>query len=113
LQLQPPPPTLPASVAGGAALARRHDLAAEPSCLRPRRASPGPPADAPAGALERTGSAIARAGGSGFVIHQLLAALPELRGPPPDMPRTIGAYRAHLALRVHYSGPVAPVDLRV
>ena len=49
----------------------------------------------------------------GFVIHQLLAATPELRGPPADLRQTIGAYRTHLASRIHYSGPVRPVDLRV
>jgi hypothetical protein len=51
--------------------------------------------------------------GAGFAIHQLLAARPELRGPPADLRQTIGAYRAHLASRIHYSGPVRPVDLRV
>jgi len=39
--------------------------------------------------------------------------MPELRGPPADLRQTIGAYRAHLASRIHYSGPVRPVDLRV
>ena len=54
-----------------------------------------------------------RAHSAGFAIHQLLAAMPELRGPPADLRQTIGAYRAHLASRIHYSGPVRPVDLRV
>jgi len=57
------------------------------------------------------GAPLARS--AGFAIHQLLAAMPELRGPPADLRQTIGAYRAHLASRIHYSGPVRPVDLRV
>jgi hypothetical protein len=48
-----------------------------------------------------------------FLIHQLLAAAPELCTMPPSRPRTLAAYRAQLAQRIHYSGPVIPVDLRV
>jgi hypothetical protein len=47
-----------------------------------------------------------------FLIHQLLAEAPELAA-PPSRPRTLAAYQAQLAHRIHYSGPVAPIDLRV
>jgi hypothetical protein len=50
---------------------------------------------------------------AGFVIHQLLSAQPELRGPPAARAQTIGAYQSHIAKRIRYSGPVTPVDLRV
>jgi hypothetical protein len=117
LQLQPWPPIVPASIAHGAPRAVRHDIADAPwpRVLRPAgtAASLTPPAHATDSAFDRIDRTINRAGGTGFVIHQLLAAQPDLRGPPPDMPRTIAAYRAHLALRIHYSGPVGPVDLRV
>ena len=107
-----------ASIAGSIASAGRHRLAAEPSPPRPRpertdacigrpRREPAAPLDGP----DLAGAPLAR--GTGFLIHQLLAAMPELRGPPPDLPQTIGAYRAHLARRIHYSGPIRPVNLRV
>ena len=48
-----------------------------------------------------------------FSIHQLLAAAPDLGRTAPSRPQTMAAYRAQLAHRIHYSGPVAPVDLRV
>jgi hypothetical protein len=100
------------------AIARRTGLAAAPPATRPRperaHAGIGRPACDPAatpGGTALAGAPLAR--GTGFLIHQLLAAMPELRGPPPDLPRTLGAYRTHLASRIHYSGPVMPVDLRV
>jgi hypothetical protein len=47
------------------------------------------------------------------LIHELLAAAPELASAPPSRTQTVAAYRAQLARRIHYSGPVIPVDLRV
>lgn len=52
-------------------------------------------------------------GNAGFLIHQLLSAEPELDGSAPDRRQTIAAYQAHLARRIHYSGPVRPVDLLI
>jgi hypothetical protein len=104
------------AIADSPAIARRSGPPAAPVARpppRPDHAAIGPPErtvaslgdNAPGGApLGRT---------AGFAIHQLLAAMPELRGPPPDLRQTLGAYRAHLASRIHYSGPVRPVDLRV
>ncbi len=51
--------------------------------------------------------------GTHFSIHQLLAEAPELGRTAPSRPRTLAAYRAQLAHRIHYSGLIAPVDLRV
>jgi hypothetical protein len=48
-----------------------------------------------------------------FLIHELLAAAPELGSTAPSRARTVAAYRAQLAQRIHYSGPVIPIDLRV
>ena len=48
-----------------------------------------------------------------FLIHELLAAAPELGALPPSRLRTVAAYQAQLAQRIRYSGPVSPVDLRV
>ena len=48
-----------------------------------------------------------------FSIHQLLAETPEFGAAPPSLPRTLAAYRAQLAHRIHYSGPIVPIDLRV
>ena len=62
-------------------------------------------------AIGEGGAPLARS--AGCAIHQLLAGLPELRGRPADLRQTIGTYRAHLASRFHYSGPVRPVDSRV
>jgi hypothetical protein len=47
------------------------------------------------------------------MIQQLLAARPELGGAPANRQKTIAAYQTHLAARIHYSGPVTPVDLRI
>ena len=56
---------------------------------------------------------LALARSTGFAIHQLLSERPGLRGPGPGPAQSIVAYQALLARRVHYSGPVRPVDLRV
>jgi hypothetical protein len=48
-----------------------------------------------------------------FLIHELLAAAPELGRAPPSGLQTVAAYQAQLLRRIHYSGPVTPVDLRV
>jgi hypothetical protein len=58
-------------------------------------------------------SAAAPEHGAGFMIQQLLAARPELGGAPANRQKTIAAYQTHLAARIHYSGPVTPVDLRI
>jgi len=106
------------AIAERTAIARRRGPAATPAAVgaraAPAAAGLGPPARDSGARPWRPGPAGAPlARGTGFLIHQLLAAMPELRGPPPDRPQTIGAYRAHLASRIHYSGPVTPVDLRV
>jgi hypothetical protein len=98
-----PPANTSASVCRGGRLAREvagrvHEVHIEAAIDR------GP-------AFGEGGAPLAR--GAGFAIHQLLAAMPELRAPPAELRQTIGAYRAHLASRIHYSGPVRPVDLRV
>ena len=77
-----------------------------PEAARPRPA-PAPKSatgDLSALRLERVTS---------FMIHQLLAAAPELGLASPSRPRTLAAYQAQLAQRVRYFGPVLPVDLRV
>jgi hypothetical protein len=111
--LQPAPTTATAGIAAHLAGARRGSRATEPR-PDPRRAAPfdtdvGLPARAPHG--EPGSGAPTRS--NGFLIQQMLAAMPELRGPPQGLPQTISAYQAHLAKRIHYSGPVRPVDLRV
>lgn len=72
---------------------------------------PAPGATLALGGSDPGGAPLARS--AGFAIHQLLATMPELRSPPADLRQTIDACRAHLASRIHYSGPVGPVDLRV
>jgi hypothetical protein len=102
-------------VAGHAALGLRagataglHGARTAPERARPqpRPAAPPPTAAPPLVAPPSDRSA-------GFTIQQLLAAQPELRGPPASRPRSIAAYQAHLATRIRFSGPVTPVDLRV
>ena len=104
------------AIADSPAIARRSALPATPAARplpRPDHAAIRPPAHvvASSGGSDLEGALLARS--AGFAIHQLLAAMPELRGPPADLRQTIGAYWAHLASRIHYSGPVRPVDLRV
>ena len=101
------------ALAGSSAASER---LGRPGALRPERpvmerARPRTgPAAAPASGrvappkLERT---------THFLIHELLAALPELGTAPPSRPRTVAAYQAQLAQRIHYSGPVIPIDLHV
>ena len=103
-------------IADSTRVAWRNGPPAAPSPRPPpqrAQAASGPAAGAATspGGSDRGGAPLART--AGFVIHQLLAAMPELRGSPPDLRQTLGAYRAHLASRIHYSGPVGPVDLRV
>jgi hypothetical protein len=50
---------------------------------------------------------------SEFLVHELLAAAPELGIGSPSRRQAVAAYQAQLARRIHYSGPVIPVDLRV
>jgi hypothetical protein len=111
-------PSLPGpSLAGHAALPRRAGLPAELQAARtPReRTRPAAPAPAASRAAPAAPALVAPAfdRGTGFALQQLLAAQPELRGPPASRSRTIAAYQAHLTTRIRFSGPVMPVDLRV
>jgi hypothetical protein len=78
--------------------------ARQPERSRPQLEGPGAAARGAAHRLER---------GSGCLVHQLMAAAPELGPPPPSRRRMHAADEAHLAGRIRYSGPVMPVDLRV
>jgi hypothetical protein len=116
--LQPAPTTATAGIAVHLGGARRGSRTAEPR-PDPRRSAPadsgiGRSARALLGAPGDSGPAGgAPTRSNGFLIQQMLAAMPELHGPPQGLPQTISAYQAHLAKRIHYSGPVRPVDLRV
>jgi hypothetical protein len=46
-------------------------------------------------------------------VHELLALQREQGAPPLRREVILAAYRAHLAGRIRYSGPLTPVDLRV
>jgi hypothetical protein len=46
-------------------------------------------------------------------VHVLLAQEREPNAPPPRREVILAAYRAHLAGRVRYFGPLTPVDLRL
>jgi hypothetical protein len=50
--------------------------------------------------------------GAAFHVQILLAQLQE-RSAPPGRSCMLAAYRAHLAERIRYFGPLRPVDLRV
>ena len=50
--------------------------------------------------------------GAAFHVQKLLAELQE-RSAPPGPNAMLAAYRAHLAERIRYFGPLTPVDLRV
>jgi hypothetical protein len=52
-------------------------------------------------------------GGAAFHVQRLLAQHPERGAPPPGRQVMLPAYRAHLAERIRYLGPLMPVDLRV
>ena len=101
-------------LAGSAAAGER---LGRPGALRPDRpppeaARPGPRAlsgASPSAALAR--SRLERV--TQFWVHQLLADAPELGRTAPSRARTLAAYRAQLGHRIRYSGPVAPVDIRV
>lgn len=51
--------------------------------------------------------------GAGFHIQTLSASNAELGAPPPCRKAVLAAYRAPLAGRIRYYGPLTPVDLRV
>jgi hypothetical protein len=100
-------------LAGGSAASGRVGRlpAPHPDPAGPARARPRP---APATAVRvenLTAPRLER--GTHFLIHELLAAAPELGRAAPSGPRAVAAYQAQMARRIHYSGPVAPVDLRV
>jgi hypothetical protein len=101
-------------LAGSAILGERVGGA---GALRPdrpsaERARPGRPATI-AGAANAAPASPRLERATHFSIHQLVAETPELGRAPPSLPRTLAAYRVQLAQRIHYSGPIAPVDLRV
>jgi hypothetical protein len=50
--------------------------------------------------------------GLAFQVHSLLGQ-PERATPAPRREMMLAAYHAHLAGRVRYYGPLAPVDLRI
>jgi hypothetical protein len=52
-------------------------------------------------------------GGAAFHVHEVLAQEREPNAPPPRREVILAAYRAHLAERVRYFGPLTPIDLRV
>lgn len=101
-------------LAGSAILGERVGGAGAPRPDRPsaERARPGRPAtNACAAKAALAAPRLERA--THFSIHQLLADAPELGRAPPSPLRTLAAYRAQLVHRIHYCGPIAPVDLRV
>jgi hypothetical protein len=51
--------------------------------------------------------------GPAFQVHSLLAQQSEHATPPLRRDMVLAAYRAHLAGRVRYYGPITPVDLRI
>ena len=48
-----------------------------------------------------------------FHVQKLLAQDLDRGAPPPGRQVMLAAYRAHLAERIRYFGPLTPVDLRV
>jgi hypothetical protein len=48
-----------------------------------------------------------------FQVHSLVAQQSEHATPPLRHDVVLAAYRAHLAGRVRYYGPLTPVDLRI
>jgi hypothetical protein len=96
--------------AGSPAASERLARPAPPRPERPpERSRPGPTSGAATG--EIAAPRLERA--THFLIHELLAAAPGLGLTPPSRSRIVAAYQAQLARRIHYSGPVIPVDLRV
>jgi hypothetical protein len=51
--------------------------------------------------------------GAAFQVHELLARQREHGAPSPRREVILAAYRAHLAGRIRYSGPLTPVDLHI
>ena len=80
---------------------RAHALAA----ARPRPAS-RPAASGASGSHALDRSAV-------FQVHILLSPALEHGAPAPGRKVMLAAYRAHLAERIRYFGPLTPVDLRV
>jgi hypothetical protein len=99
------------SLAGSAGAGERLAPAA---ARRPGRTAPQPaPPRAPAGAATGQVALPRLARATHFLIHQLLAEAPDLGRAPPCPTLALAAYRAQLAERVRYFGPLAPVDFRV
>ena len=48
-----------------------------------------------------------------FHVQNLLAQRLERGAPPPGRNVMLAAYRAHIAERIRYFGPLTPIDLRV
>jgi hypothetical protein len=87
-----------------------------PGALRPERPQPEPARSRPGTTATKPATddlALPSLARAHFLIHQLLAEAPELAAATPSRPRTLAAYQAQLAHRIHYSGPVAAIDLRV
>jgi hypothetical protein len=97
-------------IAGSPAASERLHRPAPPRAGRPPEGSRPGPTPRPATG-EFAAPRLERA--THFLIHELLAAAAGLGMTPPSRSRTVATYQAQLARRIHYSGPVIPVDLRV